>query len=239
MKYEKIVKGTFVSRTNRFVAIVDIDGARINVHVKNTGRCRELLIPGTTVYLEDFDGRMGQRKMRYSLIGVQKVRQCDSLMINMDSQAPNKVVREALESNAIVLPDFGLITKIKWEHQYGASRVDFYLENESGHKALVEVKGVTLESNNIARFPDAPTERGIKHIHELEHALSDGYYAAILFVIQMKGMTLMTPNDKTHLAFGEALRQASQSGVHVLAYDCIVTPDEINIDKLIPVELYN
>lgn len=237
MKYEKIAKGKFISRPNRFVAIVDIDGAPTKVHVKNTGRCRELLIPGATVYLEDYHERMGKRKMRYSLVGVEKARENDTLMINMDSQAPNKVVREAFENNAIVLPDFGSIAKVKWEHQYGASRVDFYLENKSGNKALVEVKGVTLEDNNIARFPDAPTERGIKHIHELEHALSDGYYTAILFVIQMQGMALMKPNDETHLAFGDALRHAAHLGVHVLAYDSIVTHDELNIDKPIPVKL--
>ncbi|MBQ0079819.1 MAG: DNA/RNA nuclease SfsA [Eubacterium sp.] len=242
MHYDNIVSGHFVARPNRFIAEVEIDGELTRAHVKNTGRCKELLVPGARVFLEDFDGRMGTRKMRYSLIGVEKEVASGStevakLMINMDSQAPNHVVREALEAGTLSLPGFGRASKVKWEHKYGDSRVDFYLENDNGDKGLVEVKGVTLEEDGVARFPDAPTQRGIKHIHELQHAVHEGYYAAILFVIQMKPMKWFEPNDVTHEAFGTALRQADKSGVHVLAYDCNVTTNELVLADPVEVRL--
>ena len=230
MKYQKIVKAQFISRPNRFVANVDINGKECSVHVKNTGRCRELLVPGCTVYLEDHAEHMGSRKMRYSLVAVKKERTHGPLMINMDSQAPNIVVREAFETGMISIPALGQLTKIKPETVYGNSRFDFYLEGTKG-KGFVEVKGCTLEENNIASFPDAPTERGVKHIEELIEAKKNGYYAGILFVIQMEGMKYIRPNDATHPAFGEALRRASASGVEILAYDCKVTEDTLTITK--------
>ena len=233
MKYNNIKRGTFIYRPNRFIAIVEVDGSVEKAHVKNTGRCRELLIPGAQVYLEDFEGRMGKRKMRYSLIKVQKGNQ----LVNIDSQAPNIAVREALLSGHLQLPDMGPLTLVKGEHKFNNSRLDFYVEDSTGKKGLIEVKGVTLKVDSVARFPDAPTERGVKHIEELMDAGSDGYNVYIIFVIQMKGITAMMPNDDTHKAFGDALRTAAARGVHVLAYDCIVTEDGLDIDSSIPVIL--
>lgn len=223
MKYKNIVKGKFISRPNRFVAEVEINGEAVSAHVKNTGRCRELLIPGAVVYLEDFSGRMGSRRLRYSLICVMK----GDTIVNMDSQAPNRVVREALQSGAVRLPEMGVLRKIKAETPYGSSRLDFYAEDRDGKKALVEVKGVTLEKNGTAMFPDAPTERGVRHIEELCKAASEGYCAVIIFVIQMQGISLFTPNCETHPEFGEALHKAASCGVHILCFDCLVTPDSI------------
>ncbi|MDD7016217.1 MAG: DNA/RNA nuclease SfsA [Firmicutes bacterium] len=237
MRYAKIVRGSFKERPNRFVAVVEVNGELQKVHVKNTGRCRELLVPGAQVLLEDFDGRMGARKMRYSLVGVIKETDEGPLMINMDSQAPNQVVREALESGLLQLPGFGRAVSVRWEYRYGDSRIDFYMENEEGRCGLMEVKGVTLEHAGVARFPDAPTERGIKHIRELETAQAEGYYTAILFVIQMKGIREFRPNDDTHRAFGDALREAAAKGVNVLAYDCIAGEDELVLDREVSVEL--
>ncbi len=172
-----------MERPNRFVAICRVGNETLRVHVKNTGRCRELLIPGVTVYLEDFKGRMGSRKMRYSLIGVEKVTEGDTLMINMDSQAPNKAVSEALSDGTIKLPDMVDSLSVKAEKTFGDSRFDFYAEDEHGHKAFIEVKGVTLEHEGIANFPDAPTQRGVKHIKELIRAAESGYNAYIVFII--------------------------------------------------------
>lgn len=233
MKYENIVKAKFIDRPNRFIATVEIDGNVEKSHVKNTGRCRELLVPGAEIYLEDFEGRMGSRKMRYSLIGVRK----GELMINMDSQAPNAVVKEALISGRINLPGMGLLTTVKGEHRYGGSRLDFFVEDEEGRRGLIEVKGVTLENDGIARFPDAPTERGKRHVEELAGAIDEGYLVYVIFVIQMKGITHFEPNDETHRAFGDALREASAKGVNVLAYDCAVTEETLEIGAEIPVKL--
>lgn len=233
MRYENIIEGQFIARPNRFIAEVMVNSKEEKAHVKNTGRCRELLIPGAHIYLEDHYGRMGSRKMRYSLIGVRK----GSMQINMDSQAPNHVVREALCSGKLNLPDMGQLIKIRGEYKYGESRLDFYVEDISGKRGLIEVKGVTLEADGIARFPDAPTERGIKHVNELTGAMDEGYNVYIIFVIQMKGIHLFEPNDDTHEAFGEALRRASVHGVHVLAYDCKVEPDLLELDSEIPVKL--
>ncbi|MBR3756196.1 MAG: DNA/RNA nuclease SfsA, partial [Firmicutes bacterium] len=169
MKYDNICKGKFIERPNRFIAIVEIDGKIEKAHVKNTGRCRELLVPGTTVYLEDFDGRMGTRKMRYSLIGVEK----GEILINMDSQAPNKVCEEALRSGLLQLPGVETLADVKREQTYGKSRFDFRVESIEGEIGWLEVKGVTLEENGVTRFPDAPTERGVKHIEELIRAVKD------------------------------------------------------------------
>ncbi|MEG2298782.1 MAG: DNA/RNA nuclease SfsA, partial [Anaerovoracaceae bacterium] len=201
MKYKNIIEGRFIERPNRFVAIVQINGIVEKVHVKNTGRCKELLIEGAKVYLEDFYGRMGTRKMRYSLIGVDK----GQIKVNMDSQAPNKMVEEALEDGRICLPEMGKLTVIKREKTYGDSRFDFYLEDDKGCKAFLEVKGVTLEKNRVAMFPDAPTERGVKHVKGLMRAVYEGYKGYVVLVIQMKGISHFTPNYETHKAFGEVL----------------------------------
>ncbi len=237
MKYEKIIKGKFIERPNRFVAIVEICGKAEKVHVKNTGRCRELLVPGATVYLEDFSDRMGTRKMKYSLIGVGKKRGDEILLINMDSQAPNKVVKEALETGVLQLPGMAKLVEVKWEAKYGDSRLDFYVKDINDKEAYAEVKGVTLENDGIASFPDAPTERGIKHLKELEGAVCQGKNAYAIFVIQMKGIHVFTPNDERHKAFGDELRHAATSGVQVLAYDCIVEADTLVLDAPIKIEL--
>lgn len=236
MKYEKITTAEFIERENRFIARVRLeDGSEVKVHVKNTGRCKELLVPGCRVYLEDFQGRMGSRKMRYSLIAVEKA----SLLVNMDSQAPNKVVQEALESGKLKLPGIkGNLTTVKPEKTYGGSRFDFYVESEED-KAFIEVKGVTLEEAGFARFPDAPTERGLKHINELVGAIEDGFKAFAVFVIQMKGMHLFGPNYETHPEFGEALIRAEKAGVKILAIDCRVTPDSLVLDAPVKTELEN
>ena len=241
MKYRDIIKGKFISRPNRFIAIVEIGGVEEKAHVKNTGRCRELLQPGAAVYLEDFRERMGTRKLQFSLIGVEKIVQRadahQSLMVNMDSQAPNKVVKEALQSGRLLPAGLCDAVLIRPEYTYGKSRLDFYAEDSRGRRLLMEVKGVTLEEDGIARFPDAPTERGIKHIEELIFARKQGYAAAVLFVIQMKGINRFEPNYATHAEFGEALRRAAEAGVEILAYDCIVEEDSLTLDKSVPVWL--
>lgn len=227
MKYDKITKGRFISRPNRFIANVEIDGTNEVCHVKNTGRCKELLIPGlTTVYVQGSDNP--NRKTKYSLIGVLK----DDKKINMDSQVTNKVVHEWILKGNI----FENVKLIKPEKKYKNSRFDFYVETEN-EKAFIEVKGVTLEENGVVRFPDAPTERGVKHIHELCECLDDGYKAYIIFVIQMKDVLYFTPNDDTHKAFGDALRIAYKKGVQVLAVNCYVSEDSIDICDYVEVRL--
>ena len=232
MKYDKICKGKFIERPNRFVAVVEIDGKKEKAHVKNTGRCRELLVPGASVYLEDFDGRMGTRKMRYSLIGVEK----GDVLINMDSQAPNKVCEEALLCGLLQLPGMGTLTSVKREKTYGGSRFDFRVEDEDGRIGWLEVKGVTLEEEGVARFPDAPTERGVKHVKELIDAVAEGYQGYVLFVIQMPAVSHFEPNDKTHKGFGDALRRAAESGVHLMAWTCQVGGDTLAMEA--PVEIH-
>lgn len=230
MKYEKIVSGIFVSRPNRFIAHVMIDGKEEVVHVKNTGRCKELLIPGVTVYLEDFVGRMGTRKLRYSLVAVEKKKQLDSetILINMDSQAPNKVVGEWLSRQGYSL--------IKSEYSYGDSRIDFYMEKGTD-KCLLEVKGCTLEYNGHCMFPDAPTERGVKHLNELIRARENGYRSGELILVQMEKVTDFSPNDETHKVFGDTLRLAASKGVEILCYNCKVTPDSLEIKDKVKVVL--
>ncbi|MDO4518204.1 MAG: DNA/RNA nuclease SfsA [Bacillota bacterium] len=255
MKYEKITQARLINRDNRFVARVALEDENslpytsldeVGVHVKNTGRCKELMVPGCRVYLEDFQGRMGTRKMRYSLVAVEKeLENRDKLLINMDSQAPNKVVYEALKDGKFRLPGLeGKLSLIKPEKTYGKSRFDFYVECENEdnskkdiQKAFIEVKGVTLEFNGFARFPDAPTERGLKHVKEMMEVVQAGYKGYIVFVVQMKGMYGFGPNYETHPEFGEALAEARRAGVHVLAYDCIVRPDELVLDQPVKIEL--
>lgn len=224
MKYEHMEPARFVSRPNRFVAQVEQKGRQEVCHVKNTGRCKELLVPGAELYVQRSDNPA--RKTALDLISVKKGEQ----WVNMDSQAPNKVAEEWLKAGGLGYKDI----YVKPECKYGNSRFDFYLEYE-GRKAFMEVKGVTLEEDGVARFPDAPTERGVKHIEELMRCMENGYDAYICFVIQMKGVTRLEPNDRTHPAFGEALRRAAKAGVQVLAYDCLVKPDELRIDRKIEV----
>lgn len=226
MIYHNIEEAVFLSRPNRFIANILIDGREEICHVKNTGRCRELLLPGATIYVEVHDDP--KRKTKYSLIAVLK----DEMLINMDSQAPNKLVKEWLQEKE----PFGEITLLKPETTFGDSRFDFYVETKE-KKIFMEVKGVTLEEDGIVRFPDAPTERGVKHILELIQAKKAGYEAYIMFVIQMKPVRYFTPNESTHKAFGEALRQAHKAGVGLLAYDCFVKPSELQIGSEVEIRL--
>lgn len=228
MKYKRVIEGQFKSRPNRFIAKVVIDGVEETVHVKNTGRCKELLVPDAKVYLCVSDNP--ERKTKYDLIAVEKQKQNGIILINMDSQIPNDVADEWLKDSAV----FGADSVIRREYKYKNSRFDFYIES-GDDKIFLEVKGVTLENDGVASFPDAPTERGIKHINELVCAIDEGYKAYILFVVQMKGVNTFKPNDITHKAFGDALRNAHKSGIKILAVDCIVTPDEMKIDEFIPV----
>lgn len=226
MKYSNITQGLFISRPNRFIAKVNIDGEEQTVHVKNTGRCRELLKENAVVFLEKSSNP--NRKTQYDLISIYK----GDTLINMDSQSPNKVVGEWLAEGGFLKNP----TLIKPEAAYGNSRLDFYLENEN-EKAFIEVKGVTLEVDGTARFPDAPTERGRKHLSELIRAKQNGYSAAAIFVIQMKGCKRFEPNDKTDPAFAQELKRAAENGVKIIALDCRVTQNSIKIDKEIPVRL--
>ncbi len=226
MHYQNVREARFLDRPNRFIAHAELNGAVETVHVKNTGRCRELLVPGCTVYLEK--GTNPNRKTAYDLIAVEK----GTRLINMDAQAPNKVFAEWAAAGNF-LPD---VTAIRPEYAYGASRLDFCLETPEGLH-LVEVKGVTLEEGGNARFPDAPTERGIRHIRELQQAAESGLDAVLFFVVQIKDIHSVTPNDATHPAFGEALREAAAHGVRVLAYDCDVMPDSLTIRSAVPVIL--
>ncbi|MCQ2432619.1 MAG: DNA/RNA nuclease SfsA [Clostridia bacterium] len=231
MNYQNILKAEFLSRINRFIAEVRIGDETHRVHVKNTGRCRELLIPGTAVWLAKSSN--SERKTAYDLVTVEKPSPGgEVIFVNLDSQLPNAAVAEWL-------PHSGLFREnavIRREVQYGNSRFDLYIE-DGDRRAFMEVKGVTLEENGIARFPDAPTERGIKHLQELCKAAAEGYEAYILFVIQMKAVHAFSPNEATHAAFADALRYADAHGVHILAMDCIVTPDTMKLDNSIPVRL--
>lgn len=227
MRYNNIVTGHFISRPNRFIAMVEIDGQEEICHVKNTGRCRELLIPGAQLFLQYSDNPA--RKTKYDVIGVRK----NDLMVNMDSQVPNKIVCEWLKNGNL----FSKNANVYPEKTYGNSRFDFYIE-DGERKAFMEVKGVTLEKEGLARFPDAPTLRGVKHIQELCECTEHGYEAYILFVIQMKGVYRLEPNWGTHAKFGEALETAEKKGVRILAYDCQVTEDSIEIDQPVPFFLY-
>lgn len=227
MKYSKIVQAEFIDRPNRFIAHVKVDNRIETVHVKNTGRCRELLVPGCKVILEDCTDNPA-RKTGYDLIAVYK--HCPDgrcLLINMDSQAPNKVVAEWL-----ALQKYDVVRS---EYTYGNSRVDFYMEKilpeESGkvQKYLLEVKGCTLEKNGMGYFPDAPTERGVKHLHELAAAVRGGYKCYLAFVIQIPGVTHVLANVETHPEFGQALEDAKAAGVEILYLCCDVQEDNLII----------
>lgn len=225
MEYNEIVSARFIERPNRFIAYVDIAGKRTKVHVKNTGRCRELLQSGVKVYLEKSGNP--DRSTAYDLVAVEK----EDRLVNMDSNAPNKVVGEWLLSGGL----YGDVSKVRPEMVFGNSRFDFYVESSSGKKAFIEVKGVTLERDGVAAFPDAPSERAVKHVEELVLAQNHGYEAYLIFVIQMKGVRYVEPNWDTHPKFGEALRRARSAGVRLLAYDCLVGEDSLAVDKEIPV----
>ena len=223
MQYKQVVKGRFHSRPNRFIANIYIEDKLETVHVKNTGRCRELLLPGADVILEVSDNP--NRKTAYDLIAVYK----DSVgLVNMDSQAPNKVVAEWLAGQGF---DY-----VKPEYTYGKSRVDFYME-KGDEKFLMEVKGCTLEIDGMGYFPDAPTERGVRHLRELMGAKAAGFGAHVVFVVQMERAEYFTPNTKTHPAFAQALQEAAAAGVGVYAYTCRVTPDGMELAAPIPVVL--
>lgn len=226
MQYANIRPAVFLSRPNRFIAKVELDGQEETVHVKNTGRCRELLLPGRTVWLEE--GTNPARKTRYDLVAVDK----GGLLVNMDAQAPNKVFAEWARAGQFV-PG---LTLLRPETTWGKSRFDFYWEADN-RKGFVEVKGCTLEDAGFCRFPDAPTERGVKHLNELAACIAHGYEATVCFVIQMEGMRSFSPNDATHPAFGDALRAADKAGVTVLAVGCHVEPDSLTITHTIPVVL--
>ena len=222
MRYRNIEQAVFLDRPNRFIAHVELEGKVETVHVKNTGRCRELLVPGATVYLERSSNPMRKTAC------VQK----GERLINMDSQAPNKVFGEFALSGGFV-PD---VESLWPEYSYGDSRLDFALQTKSGFH-LVEVKGVTLEADGAVYFPDAPTERGVKHLRELQKAAAAGIDASVVFVVQMEKVSHMSPNDLTHPEFGQALREAKAAGVNVRAFACKVEPDGLTIDREIPVVL--
>ena len=215
MRYSNVTKGIFLDRPNRFIAHAELDGKRETVHVKNTGRCRELLLPGAEVWLTA-PGTEG-RKTKYDLVAVRKG---SGLLINIDSQAPNAVVKEWLEKQEY--------DRVVPEYTYGDSRIDFYLERGT-ERTLMEVKGCTLEIDGIGYFPDAPTERGVKHLRELAKAVGKGYRAVIAFAIQMDGITEVRPNTGTHPEFGDAMREAREAGVEVLFLPCHVEPDGLTV----------
>lgn len=222
MTYERVVKGKFLARPNRFIAQVEINGQVETCHVKNTGRCRELLVQGAAVYLAESGNP--KRKTCFDLIAVEK----GERLINMDSQAPNKAAAEYLPS---LLPG---LTLLRPETSFGSSRFDFYAE-AGEEKWFIEVKGVTLEEDGVVLFPDAPTQRGVKHIHELCAALEAGYRAMALFIVQMADVCYFTPNARTHPAFAQALEEAQAKGVILHAVDCLVTPSSLTARR--PVEI--
>ena len=226
MRYGDIIEGRFLERPNRFIARVQIGGKAETVHVKNTGRCKELLMPGAHVFLERSNNP--KRSTVYDLVAVRK----GDRIINMDSQAPNAAVGEWLKEGGL-FPDVKLVRP---ETVYGSSRFDFYIETGS-ERIFMEVKGVTLEEDGVVLFPDAPSERAVKHIEELAAARREGYRAIVMFVIQMEGVRYFMPNRKTHPAFADALEAASGEGVEALAYDCLVTPGSMKVNRPVPVRL--
>lgn len=224
VKYGTMIEGKFIRRINRFTAVIEMEGKETLCHVKNTGRCKELFVEGVKVYLEKSDNP--DRKTAYSLIAVEK----EGILVNVDSQVPNKVVKEWLEQEEKQL------VSLKPEKVFGNSRFDFYMERGS-EKIWIEVKGVTLVKDGIAMFPDAPTERGIKHIEELCRAVEEGYEAWLIFIIQRKKVAAFRPNEENHLEFAQALRKAEKRGVRLLAFDSIVTKNAIKIDQPVRIEL--
>lgn len=227
MRYERITQGSFLERPNRFLAYAELAGKKEVIHVKNTGRCAELLKPGAVIYVQE--SQNPERKTKWDLIAVEK----GDRIINMDSQIPNRVVQDWIEEGNL----FEDVRLVKPETTYCNSRFDLYVETGDKRKIFIEVKGVTLEENGVVRFPDAPSERAVKHLEELGHAVKEGYEAYVFFVIQMKGVRYFTPNRDTHPAFCDALKRAQAAGVHVLAYDCEVSADSIEVNEEVPVVL--
>ena len=225
MRYGKMVEGVFLARPNRFIAHIEINGRMEVCHVKNTGRCRELLPKGAKVWCLDAAGP--HRKTRYALITVRK----GERLINMDSQAPNTAAREWLEAGGL-----GEIENLKAECRWGESRFDFSFMKD-GRQCFLEVKGVTLESDGVCAFPDAPTQRGTKHLRELAKLAEAGFGAYVIFVIQMEGVKYLHPNDSTDKPFGDALRSAQKAGVDILAYDCKIAADSLKINEKVEVKL--
>ena len=231
MRYPNITQATFLRRINRFVADVSIDGSTHTVHVKNTGRCRELLVEGATVYLTRPDSTT--RRTEYDLVAVEKERaESAPLLINMDSQAPNSTVAEWLPFSGL----FSAVATYRREYTVGSSRFDFMID-DGGEICYAEVKGVTLEEDGVAMFPDAPTERGVKHLDELSELARQGFRTYIIFLIQMKGTRVFRPNEATHMRFADALRRAKKAGVHIVAIDSVVTPDSLTADSPVKIEL--
>jgi len=226
MIYKNIQKARFLNRPNRFIAHIDIDGKTEVCHVKNTGRCRELLTENATVFVQKSDNP--NRKTKYDLISVLK----GEKLINMDSQIPNKVFGEWAQNSGF----FGEIKLLKAEKTFENSRFDFYIETDN-EKIFVEIKGVTLEQDGVVMFPDAPTERGVKHINELCRCIDNGYKAYIFFIIQMDNVKYFTPNRKTHPQFADVLKAAAEKGVGVYALDCKVSENSIAADKFVEVRL--
>ena len=229
MVYKEVCEARFLSRSNRFAALVDREGCPERVHVKNTGRCAELLVPGARVWLSRAENPA--RRTPYDLIAVEKQRPAGPLLINMDSAAPNAVAGEWLRSGGL-----GRLDEVRAEYRLGDSRFDFFARRGE-EKLLIEVKGCTLEEEGLARFPDAPTLRGLKHVRELTRLSGQGWKCFVLVVIQMKEIRLFAPNWATHPDFGLALAEARRAGVEVLAMDCIVTADSLRIDRPVPVDL--
>lgn len=225
MRYENMVRGTFLARPNRFIAHVEIDGVMEVCHVKNTGRCRELLSVGAKVWCQRSDNP--NRKTKFDLITVHK----GDRLINMDSQAPNQAAGEWLRGGGL-----GQIGELKPEYTHGDSRFDFSFIKD-GRRCFLEVKGVTLETDGVCAFPDAPTERGTKHLQGLTRLAQQGYGAYVLFVIQMENVQYLHPNDSTDPAFGKALREAAANGVQILAMDCSVTVNTMEFRRPVPVML--
>lgn len=230
MKYKNVIKAKFIARPNRFIAFCEVDGKKETVHVKNTGRCRELLASDATVYLALSDNP--ERKTKYDLVAVEKETARGNIMINMDSQAPNTAAYEWISSGGY----FGDGATVRREVTYGKSRFDLYVE-QGERRAFVEVKGVTLENDGVCAFPDAPTERGAKHLRELTQLAQEGCGAYVLFVVQMEDVKYLHPNDATDPAFGQALREAAKAGVKILAMDCKVTENTMTIHTPVPVKL--
>jgi sugar fermentation stimulation protein A len=226
-----MIEGKFIERPNRFIAYVEVDGKTEKCHVCNTGRCKELLVPGARVFLSVSNNE--KRTTKYDLVVVDKVLPDGSVMrINMDSQAPNKVAKEWIENGGL----FSDIKNVYREKTYGNSRFDILVEREKSH-AFVEVKGVTLEDGEVASFPDAPTERGVKHLNELCKCIEDGYEAYVLFIIQMSPIKYFIPNKERHPEFADALKTAKEKGVHVIAVTCNVGIDTLEVRELVPVVL--
>lgn len=228
VKYSNVISGVFRRRINRFIAEVWVEGNLEQVHVKNTGRLKELLVEGATIYLECPSNH--KRRTKYSLIAVEK----DGRIVNIDSQVPNRVVYDAFKENRVA--EIQHIKLLQREVTYGKSRFDLYFEDEQ-RKGFIEVKGVTLDNNGIAMFPDAPTERGTKHIMEMIEAVHAGYVGYIFFLVQMQGCTAFSPHQEMDTPFAEALRIAAKKGVQILAYDSYVTADEIIISDPLKVQL--